>query len=156
PSALAVSGARSVDVSFAEATVEEALQNVLAAYASLLPTAQAEDTADAHRDALQQTTGQLLDVTKQQECVGGAGQGHWSPGSWIFKGLAAARREDAAEAATETARADTALHVAEAYFSLVRARALVTIAQQALDDAHELRRVEERKETGGAAVIADV
>ena len=156
PSALAVSGARSVDVRLAEAKVDEARQGVYAAYASFLPTATAGITALAHRDALQETNGQFLDVTKQQEYGGGAGQLHWTPGSWIFKGLAAARRTDAAEAATDTARADTTLSVAEGYFELVRARALVAIAQQALDAATELKRVEERKETGGAAVIADV
>lgn len=156
PSALAVCGARSVEVRFAEAKVDEARQAIYSAYALFLPTAQAGVTAAAHRGADQQTAGQFIDVSKQNEFGGGGGALHWAPGGWIFKGLAATRRTDAAEAATETARADTALAVAEGYFNLVRARALVAIAQQALDAASELKRVEQRKEVGGAAVLADV
>jgi outer membrane protein TolC len=156
PSALAVIGARSVEVRYAEAKVEEARQGIYAAYGSLLPTAYAGVVAHAHRDALQQTTGEFVDVTKQQEFGGGGVQVQWDAGSAIFNGLAAARRADAAEAETATARADAALAVAEGYFGLVRARALGVIAQRALEDALELQRVEEKKEKDGAAVIADV
>jgi outer membrane protein TolC len=156
PSALAVSGARSVEVRLAEAKTDEARQGIYAAAFSFVPTLEPGIAARAHRDLLQQTTGQFLNVTKQSEFGGLGASADWAPGSAIFAGLAAARRTDAAQAATDTARAETGYSVASSYYGLVRARALVRIATQALDESRELFRTEDAKEKRGAGIRADV
>jgi outer membrane protein TolC len=156
PSALAVSGARSVEVRLAEAKTDEARQGIYSAAFSFVPTLEPGIAARAHRDLLQQTTGQFLNVTKQYEFGGIGGSADWAPGSAIFAGLAASRRTDAAQAATDTARAETAYSVASAYYGLVRARALVRIATEALEEARELFHNEDAREKRGAGIRADV
>lgn len=156
PSALAVVGARSVEVRYAQARVEEARQGVWAAAFSFVPEVLPGAVFRAHRELLQQTTGQFLNVSKQSE-LGGAGVlAQWDAGGALFRGLAAARRTDAAEAATDTARAQAALAVATGYFDLVRSRALVRIADRAVASARELERDQEAKERRGAGIRADV
>jgi outer membrane protein TolC len=154
--ALAVAGARSVLVRLAQAKEDEAQQAIYAAWGTLVPTLAPGIDGNLHHGNTQSTTGQFELVNKQYEFGGAGAYADWAPGTVAFKALAAARRTDAAHAATETARADNALAVAEAYYALVRARALVRIAEQALQEAHELEHDEDAKERRGAGIKADV
>ncbi len=156
PGALAAAGARSVEVRFAEARLDETRQSIYAAWGSLFPSVMPGVLARAHRDALQKSTGEFVEVTKQAEFGGVAALAQWQPGTVVFRALSAARRTDAAEAATDTARAENAVRVAEAYYELVRARTIVRIADQALEEARGLAHDEDAKEKRGAGILADV
>ncbi len=156
PNALRLVGDRSVDVRYAEAKLDEARQGVYEAAFSFLPDLFPGMEVRAHRDLLQNTTGQFQDVTKQSEFGGLGATIEWNTGNAVFRGLAAARRADAAAAATVTAAAQSGLDVTAAWYDLVRARSLVRIADRALDAAEELRRVEKAREERGAGIHAEV
>jgi outer membrane protein TolC len=141
--ALAVAGARSVEVRFAEAKEDEQRQAIYGAWEMLVPNVDPGILLRAHRGNVQRATGQFLDVTKQAEWGGAAATAEWDPGTVIFRALSAARRTDAAHFSTETQRDENALAVAETYYELVRTRALVRIADQALQDARALEKDEE-------------
>jgi len=156
PNALAVSGARSVDVRFASEKAVETRQGIYAAWASLLPWISPGIALHYHRDFLQETDGPFKNVTKQSEFGGLGAFGDWEPGNVVFRALAASRRTDAAEAATDTARAESALQVAETYYELVRAHAVARIARYALREAKGLEHDEKAKLRLGAGIQADV
>ena len=141
--ALAVAGARSVEVRFAEAKEDEQRQSIYGAWEMLVPNVNPGILLHAHRGNTQRATGQFLDVTKQAEWGGAAATAEWDPGTVIFRALSAARRTDAAHFSTETQRDANALAVAEAYYELVRSRTLVRIADQALQEARALEKDEQ-------------
>src|SRR5581483_818237 len=58
----------------------------------------------------------------------------WNPGPVVLSALAARRREAVAQARSEAARADAVTRAGLAYFELVRATALVGVAEESVRD----------------------
>ncbi len=152
PSAIELAGGRSIDVQRARIRLEEAENQTHAVEFALFPTIAPIFRAMNHQGQAQPQLGTNVDVTRTNFLTQAIIAVTWRPGEVVFGLLTAARREDAAQAGTETARLDTVVAAAHGYFELVQSYALVDIARDAVREAEELRRNEESLLAKGAGL----
>jgi outer membrane protein TolC len=155
-SALELAAGRSPVVELARVREREAENVLFAQRFSFLPGITPLFRAFSHKGQAQPQAATNVNVTRTNFFIQPVIAARWWPGPVVFDTLAASRREDASQAATETAKQDVRLASAWGYFELVRTHALVAIAQEAVAEADEHLRHEERLFEKGAGIRAHV
>lgn len=157
PAALALAGARNLEVIEAEARAAEAAARRDQAIAAFMPTAYSSALFFGQRTS-GQTQGFFTNLGRSFDRVNAAGGVELSlnPGQTLFAALAAHRSALAASSDSVEVTQETLAATASGYFLLLQARAEIQIAEQAFAASSELRRVAQARETLGAALKADV
>jgi outer membrane protein TolC len=133
PSALRLAGARSLDVQLIAERLSMAEADLDLATAKLLPSLLAGAAYSRHDGRLQETRGEVFDVSRSSLFAGPQLQLSADPAAAYFERLEALRLVDAAQHASERTHAEALLRSALLYLELVRARALIAVAREALD-----------------------
>ncbi len=172
PSALQLAGANNLQIALARERISQAAARAAAANALWIPSISAGVVYNNHSGRLQETEGQILEVSRNSLFVGGGAVIGNSPANGgasgparmfvdlsladtIFEPLAA-RQLVRATAADRTATFnDTLLQVAATYFALVRAQSKVRIAEEAVRNAEELARITDEFAKSGHGLQAD-
>lgn len=167
-SALQLAGVQNPEILLAENRVVEAVAMRQLAAAQFLPTINLGGSTDAHWGVLQQSTGNILSVRREDVYVG-AGANAIAAGTvnipgvmWnlnisdtIYNTLTSCQEVDRTGFASQATRQDTLLNVALAYIDLVRAEGTRSIAIVTRGDAHELARITAAYLETGAGRKAD-
>lgn len=132
PSALRLAGARNLDVRIAEERLVDATAAKKIAIERFFPSVSSGIAYRAHDDAIQDVSGDVLDVHKQSYAPGMTIVVQTDIGDAIFKSLEARQMVKAAGAAVDAQRQDAVVAAAAAYFELVRAHAAIAAADEAL------------------------
>lgn len=132
PTALRLAGANRIDVQIAEQKLEEARgieqQRVLA----FIPTLSVGAGYKNHEGALQDVGGKVFDVSKQSYSFGGTASVDLNLGEAWYKRLAAKQQAAAAASEVDSQRLTALAKAAAGYFELVRAQAVVAVAEEAV------------------------
>jgi outer membrane protein TolC len=152
PSSIELAGGRSIEIQRARIRLDEAENQTHAEYFALFPTITPLFRAMSHIGQAQPQSGINVYVTRTNFLTQPVIAATWRPGAVVFGVLTAARREDAAQAGTETARLDTVVAAAHGYFELVQGHALLDIAKGAVREAEELKRNEDSLLAKGAGL----
>ena len=155
-SAIELAAGRSPEIQLARVRERMAENTSFAQRFALLPGVTPLFRAFSHKGQAQPQAATNVYVTRTNFLAQPVISARWWPGPVVFELLASARREDAAKAATETARQQARLEAVEGYFALVRGYALLTIAKEAVAEATEQKRYEETLEARGAGIRAHV
>jgi outer membrane protein TolC len=133
PTVLRLAGAQNLDIQLAREKLNEARANRESAIERFLPWVSPGVTYRHHEGRLQDTQGNILDVSKQNYAAGGTIGAQWEIGDAIYKSLETHQLVKASEHGLDAQRADTVLAAAQGYFDLAKAQAAVGVAEQALN-----------------------
>jgi outer membrane protein TolC len=143
PTALKLAGARPLDIAAAAARIRLAAAELRQAQVLWLPTVYLGADYFRHDGQLQDVAGNVFGTSKTSVMFGAGPFAVFAISDAIFAPLAARQVLRAREATLQTARNDTLLAVAEAYFNVQQARGDLAGAEDAAQKAEELvRRVE--------------
>ncbi len=156
PAALELAGARSPEVELARLAVEQERSVRLATRLAFLPSLNPIFRAFAHQGRAQPQNGTIVDVTRTNFEAQLFAVVLISPASNLLEEITSARRQHAGEETEKAVRLEVVRDAALAYLELVRAHALVAIAQDAVREAEELVRTATTREALGAAIMTDV
>lgn len=156
PTALRLAGANNLDLAIirqalvqAEAVNDEATLN-------FVPWLSGGIGYNKHSGALQNVTGNILNVDKQLHSDIGGVTAQVNLGDAIFQKLSASKLQSAAEYSAAASRNDTTFAAAQAYFELVSAIASVKIAKDALAISRDYENQLDRAAGLGLANKSDV
>ncbi|MCI0457376.1 MAG: TolC family protein [Gemmataceae bacterium] len=172
PTALRLAGANNLQIALAGERIREAQARLEAARAQWLPSLNAGLGYNHHDGRIQDTRGEILEVSRNALFVGGGPNlgpapltGPAGPNPRLFLGLPLAdvlfaplaqrQQVQAARAARAATFNDTLLAVASTYLDLVLAQSQVAIAGEAVTNARELVRLIESRVRAGTAPPAD-
>jgi len=154
PTALQLGNARNFEIALAKERVEQATAQLKQKSYLIIPTLSFGASWHHAEGRLQDSVGRIRDVSRSSAFFGGGvgavGAGPiMQPGLGVtanlaeiyFAPLAARQNRDAMQAASDAADNQVTLQVAEAYFELVRARAGLGVAEEALRNSSELTKV---------------
>ncbi|MBI3865008.1 MAG: TolC family protein, partial [Planctomycetia bacterium] len=154
PAALQLAGEQNPLILLGQQRVVEAVALRQLSAAQFLPTINLGTSVDSHWGVLQQSTGNILSVRREDVFVGAgahavaAGTVNIPGVAWnlnasdsIFNYLASRQEVDRREFASQATRQDALLRVALAYNNLVRSEAARSIAIVSRNDARELARI---------------
>ncbi|MGQ9588856.1 MAG: TolC family protein [Planctomycetota bacterium] len=130
--ALRLAGARNVEVEAVRERVEAAQADVDAATALFLPSLSVGVSYFRHDGRIQDTGGDILDVSKSSLAAGPAVRIAIDPAAAYFERLRAKQMLDTARFGEERTRAEAMVHSAVLYLELLRARAQLAVAGDAL------------------------
>ena len=133
-----IARAGSWSVRAAGAKVNRAEGNRLAAREALAPAVSPAFRFTTHRDRLQNTEGEFLDVDKQSARSGASLLLAWSPSEIIWKGAAASAEVEAVEASAAATERDAMWETARRYVSLASAEESLNIAARLLATLEQL------------------
>ncbi len=166
--ALKLANARNYQVALANERVKQAAAELRQKEYLLIPTLSVGASWHHSEGRLQESGGRIREVSRSSAFFGGGAGGVGAgpimqPGLSVTANLAdvyfaplAARQNHAAIKAASAAVTDQlALRVAEAYFALVRARAGVGVAEEAVKNAGELAKVTSDFSTTGEGLKSD-
>jgi outer membrane protein TolC len=169
--ALRLAGASNLQIALAGERVREAQARLQGAEVLWLPSLNAGAGYHKHEGRIQDTQGQVLEVSRNSLFVGGGptvgtigvAGGALQPrltvglslADALFAPLEQRRVVQAANAALASTFNDTLLQVALAYLELVRAQGQVAVAQEAVKNAQELDRLVESNVRASTAPPAD-
>lgn len=156
PTALRLAGAQNLDIQLAREKLSLAKANRDIAIQQFFPWLAPGVAYRRHDNRIQDTTGTILDVNKQSYTVGGALTAQVDLGEAWFRELAARQLVKAAGHALDTQREQTVWQAALGYFDLVRARAGVDIARDALRIATDYEGQLRNAVEAGIALKGDV
>jgi outer membrane protein TolC len=143
PTALKLAGARPLDIAAAAARIRLAAAELQRAQVLWLPTVYLGADYFRHDGQLQDVAGNVFGTSKTSVMFGAGPFAVFAISDALFEPLAARQVLRAREATLQTARNDTLLAVAEAYFNVQEARGNLAGAEDAAQKAEELvRRVE--------------
>jgi outer membrane protein TolC len=129
---LRLAGAQNLDIQIAREKLNEARANHESAIERFFPWVSPGVTYRHHEGNLQDTQGNILDVSKQSYAAGGTIGAQWDIGDAIYKSLEAHQLVKASEHGLDAQRADTVLAAAQGYFDLAKAQATVGVGEQAV------------------------
>jgi outer membrane protein TolC len=174
PTALQLAGADNWNVKIARERVREAAARLQQSQAIWLPNITAGVGFNHHEGQIQATPGEVLEVSRNSLFIGGGstlngsppvtgGSGgparlgiNWSLAEALFEPLAQRRFMEAEQMRQVTVYNDTLLAAGIAYFNLVRAYALQSVADKNLTDAMQVARVINGFVDAGKGSQADV
>ncbi len=155
PTALRLAGGSNLDVQIAEQKLAEAnaveQQRVLA----FIPTVTVGVGYKNHQGATQEVRGAVIDVSKQSYNLGATAGLDLALGEAYYKRLAAKQLATAAAKAVEGTKLATLARTAAAYFELVRAQAVVAVAQEAVKISEDYGKQVTNAVTAGVAFKGD-
>jgi outer membrane protein TolC len=133
PAALRLAGARNLDIQIARQSLSEAQANHQSAVEQFFPWV-AAGVGYHRRDGVAQSvpSGVISDAHFQSYSPGASLTAQMVLGDAVYNSLAAKQLVKASDQALETQRLDTILSAAQGYFDLVKAKALVEVAGQAI------------------------
>lgn len=168
PNALRLANAQNIQVLFAQERIAEAAAQFDQTRVLLLPTLSAGVSYNHHDGRLQETGGTVIESSRS---AGYAGFGAGAVGAGtvvvpgasvrsdladaIFLPLVARQNSRAREAESRAVQNNVLLGVAIAYLELVRAKAELTIAEEAYTNASELARVTDEFAKAGEGLQSD-
>jgi outer membrane protein TolC len=132
PAALRLAGAQNIDIQLARDKLNEARANHVSAVERFFPWISPGVTYRHHEGRLQDTQGNILDVSRQSYAPGGTIAAQWEFGDALYKSLETHQLVKASEHSLEAQRADIILAAAQGYFDLAKAQAAVRVAQEAV------------------------
>jgi outer membrane protein TolC len=138
--ALQLANVRPLDVAVAQERVRVAAAQLERARVLWLPTLQLGPDYYRHDGRIQDTTGNVFDVSRSSFMAGLAPQAVFSVSEALFGPLAARQIVQAREASRQAAVNDSMLAVAEAYFSVQQARGDLAAAEEVARRAADLAR----------------
>jgi outer membrane protein TolC len=169
--ALRLAGANNLQIALAQERIRQAEARRDAAAVLWLPSLQGGAGYNQHRGLIQDTTGNIVDATRQSVFVGGGpnlGPGTLTGGDGsarlfvgvplcdvFFAPLAERQTVRAANAARTATFNDTLLQVSLSYLELLRAQGQAAVAQDAVKNATELARLVGGRVQAGTAMAAD-
>lgn len=166
--ALKLANARNYQVALANERVKQSAAELRQKEYLLIPTLSVGASWHHSEGRLQESGGGIREVSRSSAFfgagAGGVGAGPiMQPGLSVtanladvyFAPLAARQNHSAMKAAGEAVNSQVALQVAEAYFALVRARAGVGVAEEAVKNAGELAKVTSDFSTTGEGLKSD-
>jgi outer membrane protein TolC len=133
PTVLRLAGARNLDVQIARETLNEAQANRQTALEQFIPSLTPGVTYH-QRDGMAQAVpaGTVSDTHFQSYAPGGTVAAQVVLGDAIYQALAAKQLVKASDRSLEAQREDAALSAAQAYFDLVKAKALADMVKEAV------------------------
>jgi outer membrane protein TolC len=172
PTALRLAGANNLQIAMAVERVREAQARMNAASALWIPSFNAGLIYNKHDGKIQDTRGDVVDVSRNALFVGGGPVIGMSPlngasngparlfvdlslADVLFEPLAVRQVVAAADANQVATFNDTLLEVSYAYVALVRAQAQTAIAEEAVKNAETLARITADFSRAGAGLEAD-
>jgi outer membrane protein TolC len=141
PTALQLANAQAIDVAVASARIRVAAAQLDAARALWLPTIFNGASYFRHDGRIQDVTGNLFDTAKSSFMLGSGPYAVFAVSDALFAPLARRQVVAARDAELQTARNDSMLATAEAYFNVQQARGELA---GALDTARRAEKVAER------------
>jgi outer membrane protein TolC len=147
---------RAIDVALASERIRLAVAQLDRARVLWLPTVYLGVDYYRHDGQLQDIDGNILGNSKQSFMVGAAPYAVFAVTDAIFSPLAERQTVRAREAALQTARNDTLLSVAEAYFNVQQARGELAGAVDAARKAEAAVHRTEKLAAGGEGILAEV
>jgi outer membrane protein TolC len=156
PTALYLSGVRPIDVALTSERVRLAAAELERAKALWLPTIYVGVDYFRHDGQIQDVAGQVFGTSKQTFMVGAAPFAVFAVTDALFAPLAARQTLRAREADVQTARNDSLLATAEAYFNVQQARGELAGAVDAARRAEEVLHRTEKLAGGGEGILAEV
>ncbi len=172
PAALALAGANNLQIAIAAERVNQAAARLRGARALWIPSLSAGTVYNNHSGRIQDTEGNVIEVSRSSLFVGGgavlgntpANGGASGPARLfvdlslvdaLFEPLAARQLVRASAANRNSTFNDTLLQVAVGYLSLARAQARVSIAEEAVRNADELAKITRDFAEAGQGLQAD-
>jgi outer membrane protein TolC len=155
PTALALAGAKNLDILAARARYEEAQGARNESLGALAPALTGSFTARSIDGRIQASFGELDDRAFSTLIPAAAVELDVNPGQAVFDALAAHRNLAAADLDAEQVTQDVLATVAVQYLALLEAQARVKIAEEALAASRELARVATDREAQGAGLKVD-
>lgn len=144
PTALQLAGVRPIDIAVASQRLELAAAQLRQAQVLWLPTVYLGTDYFRHDGQIQDTAGNVLGASKSSLLLGAGPSAVFALSDAIHRPLAARQELRARESALQTARNDSLLVVAEAYFNVQQARGELAGAEDASRRADDLvRRTQE-------------
>jgi outer membrane protein TolC len=156
PTALQLANVRPIDIALASERIRLAVAQLDRACVLWLPTIYLGADYYRHDGQIQDVAGKVFGTSKQALMVGAAPYAVFAVTDAIFGPLAARQTVQAREAALQTARNDSLLAVAEAYFNVQQARGELAGAIDAARRADDVVRRTEKLAAGGEGILADV
>jgi outer membrane protein TolC len=156
PSALRLAGARNLDIQIARERLNEAVANRQSAVEQFFPWV-APGITYHRRDGVAQSvpSGVISDAHFQSYSPGVSLTAQVVLGDAIYNSLAAKQLVKASDQALETQRQDSILAAAQGYFDLVKAKALVEVANQAIRVSQDYQQQLHEAVGAGIAFRAD-
>lgn len=149
PTALKLADVRPIDVGVASQRIELAAAQLRQAQVAWLPTVYLGADYFRHDGKLQDVQGNIVDASKSSLMLGAGPYAVFALTDAIFGPLAARQVLQARESALQTARNDSLLTVAEAYFNVQQARGDLAGAEDVVQRGEDLvRRAEELAHQG--------
>jgi outer membrane protein TolC len=156
PTALQLAGVRPIDIGLASERIQVAVAQLERARVLWLPTIYLGVDYFRHDGQIQSVEGNVLGTSKSSFLVGAGPSAVFAVSDAIFAPLAERQVVRAREAFLQTARNDSLLAVAEAYFNVQQARGELAGASDAARRAEEVVRRTEKLAAGGEGILADV
>jgi outer membrane protein TolC len=150
PTALRLAGADNLEVQIAREKVAEARAVGASAQARFLPWLAPAVVVRRHDANVQAVNGPILDADKQSLAANVTLQAQLDLGETYFQNLVAKQQVRSSEAVLAGRRREAAYRAAIAYFDLVRARAVVSAAEEAATVAS--RHADQVAATAGAGI----
>lgn len=156
PTTLRLAGANNLDLALVRQALVQAQAANDAATLSFVPWLAGGIGYNKHGGALQNVTGNVLNVDKQLHSELGGVAAQVNLGDAIFQKLSASKLQSAAEYSVAASRNDTTFAAARAYFELVSAVASVKIAEDATTISRDYENQLDRAAAIGLANKSDV
>jgi outer membrane protein TolC len=149
PTALRLAGVRPLDIAAAAAQLEVAAAQLRQAQVLWLPTLDLGPDYARHDGRVQDTAGAVTTNSHGSFLVGAGPYAVFALSDALFAPLAARQQLRAREAALQTARNDSLLAVAQAYFNVQQARGNLGAAQQVFGYIERASRTAQEMSTAG-------
>jgi outer membrane protein TolC len=156
PSALQLAGVRPIDIGLASERIRLAAAQLERAQVLWLPTINVGVEYSRHDGQIQETPGMVFGTSRSSFQLGAGPVAIFAVTDAIFAPLAERQVVRSREAALQTARNDSLLALAEAYFNVQQARGELAGAVDAARRAEEVVRRTEKLVAGGEGILADV
>jgi outer membrane protein TolC len=132
PTALELAGAQNLDVQIARQKLIEARANYESATWQFFPWISPGVSYRRHDNLIQNVEGKILEAHKESYAVGPSVMGQLEIGDAIFKRVAARQLVKASDYALKAQRQDVIVAAAQGYFDLLKAKAAVDVAADAV------------------------
>jgi outer membrane protein TolC len=156
PTALQLAGVRPLDISLASERIRLAAAQLDRAQVLWLPTIYLGTDYYRHDGQIQSVEGNVFGTSKSAFMVGGGPVAVFAVTDAIFAPLVERQVVRSRTAGLQTARNDSMLTVAEAYFNVQQARGELAGAVEATHRSEEVVRRTEKLAAGGDGILADV
>jgi outer membrane protein TolC len=153
--ALRLAGANNLQIQFAQQRLAEAFARLDGAEVLWLPSLSAGPLYNKHDGRLQETEGNVIEVSRNSAFIGGGPTMSFHLADALFEPLAACQLVRAEQAAVARTTNDTLLAVAVAYLDLVQAESQRAISRQDVSNAKQLVELTESFAKTGQGLESD-